>query len=110
MRRTAKRRRQGVPEATLTARSSARKLLKHIRVRLEDAHGLVGPEPLDQPLGERAESIENSLRGSGWQLVHERFGVGLGSREKTSKKSFSSSCWPSVFLLELVARIHRPYS
>ena len=92
VRRTAKRRRQGVPEATLTARSRARKLLQHLGSPPEDAHGLVGPEPLDQPLGERSR-VERELAGAlDGQLVHERFGVGLGSRAKTSKKSFSSIC------------------
>ena len=90
VRGTAKRRRQGVPEATLTARSRARKLLQHLGSPPENAHGLVGPQPLDQPLGERSR-VDGKLAGAlDRQLVHERLQVGLGSREKTSKKSFSS--------------------
>jgi hypothetical protein len=46
----------------------------------EDAHGLVRPESLDQPLGERSR-FDRELAGAlDRQLVHERFGVGLGSR------------------------------
>src|ERR1700694_3986167 len=75
VRRTAKRRKQGAPEATLTARSRARKLLQHFGSPPEDAHGLVGPKPWDQPMGERSRVDREFTGALDRQLVHERLVV-----------------------------------
>jgi hypothetical protein len=54
----------------------------------QNAHRLLGPEVFDQPVGLRSDSIELAGALDGEQ-VHG-FLEGLGSRAKTSKKSFSS--------------------
>ena len=95
MRRTTKRRRQGAPEATLTARSSARKLLQHLGSPPRMPTAWSDQESLDQPLGER-NRVERALAGALDRQLVQAFGVDLGSRAKTSKKSFSSICSRSV--------------
>jgi hypothetical protein len=50
-----------------------------------------GPESLYQPLVERSRVDRELTCALDRELVHERLG-GLGSTEKTSKKSFSSIC------------------
>src|SRR6266403_5614017 len=61
VRRTAKRRRQGVPEATLTARSSARKLLQHLGSPPRMPTACSDQSPWTSHWVSEAESTESSL-------------------------------------------------
>src|SRR5580704_10267510 len=61
VRRTAKRRRQGVPEATLTARSRARKLLQHLGSPPRMPTAWSDHSPWTSHWVSEAESIESSL-------------------------------------------------
>ena len=97
-----KRRKHGSPEATGHGHVEGEEGLAALGLAADDAHGLVGPEALDEPvaLGRHGGEPPGELDGeAGHRPRPEATGRGralsAGGGAKTSKKSFSSSCLTS---------------
>src|SRR6266403_645288 len=91
VRRTAKRRRQGVPEATLTARSSARKLLQHLGSPPRMLTAWSDQSPWTSHWVSEAESSESSLArwtGSWFMSV---LGLAWDPGRKLRRRAFHQS-------------------
>src|SRR5271163_4458367 len=91
VRRTSKRRRQGVPEATLTARSRARKLLQHLGSPPRMPTAWSDHSPWTSHWVSEPESIESSLArwtGSWFMSV---WGSAWGPGKKPRRRAFHQS-------------------
>ncbi len=98
---------QGAPEATLTARSRARKLLQHLGSPPRMPTAWLDQSPWTSHWVSEAESIESPLaRWTGSWFMSVWSSV-WGSRVKTSKKSFSSNV-RGLFLPVLGSQTHIP--
>src|ERR1700759_3905646 len=90
-RRTAKRRRQGVPEATLTARSKARKLLQHLGSPPRMPTAWSDQSPWHSHWVSEAESTESSLaRWTGSWFISV-LGLAWDPGKKPRRRAFHQS-------------------